>query len=111
VLLPVGALKANWSKVKTSPPAARMRALAVAVKRRAATLSLGTVRRRLSSVTVPITTMVLLLDFSEVFETILEMETGGLLIRDMKRRRRTTLLKEESVRRAKKRYSFTSNLR
>jgi hypothetical protein len=43
-------------------------------------------------------TIVLLFDFSEVFATILEMETGGLLMRDMKRRRRTTLLKEESVR-------------
>jgi hypothetical protein len=98
VLLPVGDLKANWSRVKTSPPAARIRARAVAVKRRAATLSLGTVKRRLSSVTVPIMTMVLLFDFSEVLATILERDTGGLLIRDMKSRRRTTLLKEESVR-------------
>jgi len=103
VLLPVGALRASWSNVRASPPAAVMRALAVAVNRRAATLSLGTVKRRLSSVTVPITTIVLLLDFSEVFATILEIETGGRLIRDINRRRRTTLLKEESVRRARKR--------
>lgn len=108
-----------------------MRARAVAVNLRAATLSLGTVKRRLSSVTVPTTTMVLLLDFSEVLATIREMETGGLLIRDMNSRRRMTLLKEDSVRpvqhllvsksklvetlkeniRAKKRYSFTSSLR
>jgi len=103
VLLPVGALKANWSNVSTSPPAARILARAVAVKRRAATLSLGTVNRRLSSVTVPIMTIVLLFDFSEVLATILEMETGGRLMRDIKSLRRTTLLKEESVRRAKKR--------
>jgi len=68
------------------------------------------------------------LDFSEVFATIREIETGGRLMRDMKSRRRTTLLKEDSVRpviegqyiskpwgiqysRAKKRYSFTSSLR
>ena len=68
------------------------------MKRRAATLSLGTVNRRLSSVTVPIMTIVLLFDFSEVLATILEMETGGRLMRDIKSLRRTTLLKEESVR-------------
>lgn len=56
------------------------------------------VKRRLSSVTVPMMTMVLLFDFSEVLATIRERETGGLLMRDMKRRRRTTLLKAESVR-------------
>jgi hypothetical protein len=49
-------------------------------------------------VTVPMMTTVLLLDFSDVLATILERDTGGLLMRDMKSRRRTTLLKEESVR-------------
>lgn len=48
--------------------------------------------------TVPMTTTVLLLDFSDVLATILEIETGGLLIRLIKRRRSTTLLKDESVR-------------
>jgi hypothetical protein len=82
-------------------------------------------------VTVPTITTVLLLDFSDKLATILETETGGLLMRDMKRRRRMTLLKAASVRpvgelisaghewnwnivyylRAKKRYSFTSSLR
>jgi uncharacterized protein (DUF2345 family) len=42
--------------------------------------------------------MVLLLDFSEVFATIREIETGGRLMRDIKSRRRTTLLKDDSVR-------------
>ena len=37
----------------------------------------------------------------------MEMEIGGRLRRDMKSRLRTTLLKFESVRRARKRYSFT----
>jgi hypothetical protein len=101
VLLPVGALRANWSKVNTSPPLARIRARAVAVNRRAAMFSFGTVRRRLSSVTVPTMTMVLLLDFSDVLATILERDTGGRLMRDMKRRRRMTLLKAELVRPAK----------
>lgn len=75
-----------------------MRALAVEVKRRAATESLGTVRRRLSSVTVPITTIVLPWWDSVTFEAMRESETGGRLIRDMKRRRNTTLLKFDSVR-------------
>lgn len=75
-----------------------IRARAVAVNLKAATLNFGTVRRRLSSVTVPMTTTVLLLDFSDVLATILEIETGGLLIRLIKRRRSTTLLKDESVR-------------
>jgi hypothetical protein len=43
-------------------------------------------------------TTVLLLDFSDVLATILERDTGGLLMRDIKRRRRTTLLNDESVR-------------
>jgi hypothetical protein len=65
---------------------------------RAATDSLGTVRRRLSSVTVPITTTVLPFCDSLTLETRRESETGGRLIRDIKRRRSTTLLKLESVR-------------
>ena len=48
--------------------------------------------------TVPMTTTVLLLDFSEWLATIRDIETGGRLIRDMKSRRRTTLLKDDSVR-------------
>ena len=61
-------------------------------------LSLGTVKRRLSSVTVPTTTIVRLSSSPDLFEAIREMETGGLLIRDIKSRRSTTLLKDDSVR-------------
>lgn len=98
VFAPVGARSASWSKVRVSPPAFSILALAVAVNRNAATESLGTVRRRLSSVIVPITTMVLPLWASVTLETSRERETGGRLILDIKRRRSTTLLKLDSVR-------------
>lgn len=98
MLAPVGARSASWSRVRTSPPAFSILALAVEVKRRAATDSLGIVRRRLSSVTVPITTMVLPLWASVVFLTMRESDTGGRLILDMNKRRSTTLLKFDSVR-------------
>ena len=70
----------------------------MAVKRRAATDTLGTTRRRLSSVMAPTTTTVF---FSLPFLRFLAMrdsETGGRLIRLMNKRRSTTLLKDESVR-------------
>lgn len=97
MLAPVGARRASWSRVMASPPAAMMRARAVAVKRRAAMVALGNSSRRLSSVTVPMMTTV---RFSSlvVLATMRDRETGGRLILDMNRRRRTTLLKEESVR-------------
>lgn len=59
-LAPVGSVMASWSRVTMEPPALRMRARALSVTRRAATFNLGTVRKRLSSVTVPTTTTVLL---------------------------------------------------
>jgi hypothetical protein len=72
-----------------SPPAARMRALAVAVKRSAAMVSFGTTFRRMSSVTVATMTMVLpVRSAALVSVTIFERETGGRLIFDRKRRRR-----------------------
>jgi hypothetical protein len=90
VFVPVGARRASWSRVRTSPPAAKMRAFAVAVKRSAAIESLGNVSRRMSSVTVPTTTMTF--DSSspaaEVSVVILERETGGRFVFDRKRRRR-----------------------
>ena len=55
---PVGAAKASWSNVKQRPPAFRMRARAVRVKRRAATVILGTLNRRTSSVTVATVTTI-----------------------------------------------------
>ena len=126
VLDPVGARRASWSRVRTSPPAFRMRSLAAAVKRRAATDTLGTSKRRTSSVTVPIVTMVFE-SRSEAFDvsfTMREREIGGRLVFERKRRCRMvcrsrirstcskeyygyklTLLNAESVRRARKRYS------
>jgi hypothetical protein len=85
------------------PPACSMRARAVAVKRRAAMWRAGTSSRRLSSVTVATTQMVLsayafLADSVVTLLAIREIDIGGRLMRDMKRRRRTTLLKFESVR-------------
>ena len=98
VLAPVGARRASWSRVMVSPPAFSILALAVAVKRRAATDSFGTLRRRLSSVTLPMITTVLSLWDSVTLAAIRESETGGRLILDIKSRRNTTLLKFESVR-------------
>lgn len=92
---PVGALNANWSSVKHSPPAFSMRALAVAVNRSAATVTFGTVRRRVSSVMVPMTTMVL---SGRARAPRRESETGGRLMREVNRRRKTTALKGDDVR-------------
>jgi hypothetical protein len=88
VFEPVGALKASWSSVSTSPPALRMRSFALRVKRRAATESFGTSSIRSSSVTVPTATTIFE-DKSETLQvslTILESEMGGLLILERKRR-------------------------
>ena len=73
------------------------------MKRRAAIVSFGIVSKRLSSVTVPMVTIVLSLWASAVFleaamATMRLMEMGGRLILDMKRRRRMTRLNAESVR-------------
>lgn len=96
VFVPVGAWRASWSRVRTSPPAPMMRARAVRVACRAATRMGGTVVRRTSSVIVPTTTMVGAdgvapsLPAPESCFAILESETGGLLVRDWKRRLRIT---------------------
>ncbi len=73
------------------------------MKRKAAMLSFGTTSSRLSSVTVPMMTTVLFLCSSAAcsltaVDTIREIDMGGRLIRDMKRRRRTVLLNFDSVR-------------
>lgn len=67
-----------------SPPAATMRSRAERVKRRAATVSLGTVRNRSSSVTVPTRTMVLLPSLLALWVcfTMREMERGGRFVFD-----------------------------
>ena len=70
------------------------------------TLILGQSNILSSLVTVPTITTILpsLPDFFICLE-ILAMDTGGLLILDMKRRRRMMRLNLASVRRAKKRYN------
>lgn len=88
VFEPVGARRASWSRVKTSPPALRIRSLAEAVKRRAAMVSLGISKIRTSSVMVPTITMTLE-SRSVTFEVsfmMRERETGGRLILERKRR-------------------------
>src|SRR5688572_1712582 len=74
-----------------------MRARAVAVKRSAAMVSLGQTSMRLSSVMVPTTTTVRLSSLA-MLDAMRERETGGRLVLDINRRRRTTLLKLASVR-------------
>lgn len=59
VFFPVGALNANWSKVKHSPPAFKILALAPSVNLRAQTVNFGITRTRLSSVTVDTVTTIL----------------------------------------------------
>ena len=74
------------------------------------TLILGQSKILSSLVTVPTITMILpsLPDFF-ICLAILAMDTGGLLILDMKRRRRMMRLNLASVRRAKKRYNLNPN--
>ena len=101
VFSPFGFRCAKSSSVRHSPPALTIRARAVAVKRSAAISSFGTLSRRLSSVTVATTTMVLVgagVEGDVVVATMRESEMGARLVRDWKRRRRTTWLKGESVR-------------
>ena len=105
VLAPVGERRASWSKVRASPPALRMRARAPAVKCSAATRSLGTSNKRVSSVTVPTTTPMVPSFLLARLTASLEVETGGRLTRLMHRRWSTSLLNLEFVRRARKRYS------
>lgn len=111
---PVGARSASSSSVRHSPPAFVILARAVVVNLRAATESFGTFRSRLSSVTVPtIATVRSAFEGSFISETCrmtFDIDTGGLLVLDMKSLRRTTLLNLESVRRARNLYNLTSNL-
>ncbi|GER43710.1 hypothetical protein STAS_20587 [Striga asiatica] len=58
VFCPRGALSASWSKVKHSPPAFSIRALAVSVNLKAVTFRAGTSCTRMSSVTVPTRTAI-----------------------------------------------------
>lgn len=94
------------SMVMQEPPAATMRARAVSVKRRAATVSLGTLRIRISSVTVPTTTAVRSVFLPRCLIS-LEIDTGGRAVREHTSLRRTVLQKAESLRLARKRKSCT----
>jgi len=46
MFIPVGFFWANWSRVSTLPPAAKIRLRAVSVKRKATTVNLGTSNNR-----------------------------------------------------------------
>ena len=89
-----------------SPPALAMRARAVSVKRSAQIFIAGISSMRTSSVTVP-TTHATLSSFSFMNFASLESESGGRFVLLMNKRLSTTLTKSVSVRRARKRYSFT----
>lgn len=81
-------------------------ALAVFVNRRAATVSfsgMSASAMRLSSVMVATATTIGLPFLPLSSREMRETEIGGLLILDWNRRRKMTLLKRESVRRARKR--------
>lgn len=92
MLAPVGARVASWSRVRTSPPALRMRSFAERVNRRAAIDSFGMSWNRTSSVTVPTVTMIFDSRSSAlaVSLTMREREMGGRLIFDWNRRLRIT---------------------
>lgn len=98
VFLPVGALKANSSKVIASPPFFKIVAFAPLVNFNAATVAFGKAWILISSVTVPPTTTILLAEASGFNAlAILETETGGLLILDKNNCLKITLLNEASV--------------
>jgi hypothetical protein len=88
VFEPVGARRASWSNVKTSPPAFRIRSLADWVKRSAAMDSFGTLINRISSVTVPMLTMTFESRSTapSVSLTIFDKESGGRLVLERKSR-------------------------
>ena len=67
------------SIVRQEPPALMILARAASVKRRAATSTLGSSKILMSSVTVPTTTTVLSV-FDPRCLTILERDTGGLMV-------------------------------
>merc|ERR1719348_2322170 len=98
VFLPVGALRANWSKVMISPPAFRILSRAFSVTRRAQRVILGTSKILRSLVTVP-TQTASLLPFPSFFKFLTRRarESGGRLILLMKSLLRMILLNLASV--------------
>ena len=95
-IVPVGAFRINSSMVMQTPPADVILARAASVKRRAATSSLGSSKILMSSVTVPTTTTVLPVLLPRCL-TILERETGGLMVLEATNLLRMVLQKLESV--------------
>ena len=95
-IVPVGAFRINSSMVMQTPPAYVILARAASVKRRAATSSLGSSKILMSSVTVPTTTTVLPVLLPRCL-TILERETGGLMVLEATNLLRMVLQKLESV--------------
>ena len=86
----------NSSIVRQEPPALTILARAVSVKRRAAISSLGSSKSLMSSVTVPTTTAVLPV-LSPRCLTILERDTGGLMVLEATNLLRMVLQKLDSV--------------
>ena len=105
-MVPVGAVMTNWSRVRHFPPALMILALAVSVNLRAATVSFGTSRSLLSSVTVLTATTILSYPLRSwlIFET----EIGGLFTLDAINLLKTVLVKAESVLLARNRNSLIS---
>merc|ERR1711997_514225 len=98
VFLPVGALRASWSKVIISPPALRILSRAFSVTRRAQRVILGTSKILRSLVTVPTQTASLLVLPSFLrFLTRRARDSGGRLILLMKSLLRMILLNLASV--------------
>merc|ERR1719239_440693 len=98
VFLPVGALRASWSKVIISPPALRILSRAFSVTCRAQTVILGTSKILRSLVMVPTQTTILsALPVCLTFLTTLAMDRGGRLIFDIKSLFRMILLNLASV--------------
>merc|ERR1719329_235559 len=95
VFEPVGAFMTSSSRVMHFPPALVILALAVSVNLRAATVSFGTSRSLMSSVTVPTNTTILSCPFK--IWAILEIEMGGLLVLEEMSLLRTVLQKAASV--------------
>merc|ERR1719210_1806519 len=112
VFLPVGALKASWSKVIISPPAFKILSRAFSVTLRAQMVIFGISKILMSLVMVPTTTAILSA-FPAFFmlRTRRAMERGGRLILLMNSLLRMILLNLASDLLARNLESFTKSLK
>lgn len=110
VNLPVGARRTSWSRVRHLPPALIILALAVSVNLRAATVSLGTSRSLMSSVTVPTTTTMRSVWVPRCL-TRRERDRGGLLTLEAMSLLTTVFAKVEPVLLARNLKSYTEQRR